>query len=102
MDNAIEYSESGGISVEVKKADSKNSVLFAVRDTGVGIRYKDKSKLFKKFGRLSPNKKKGAGLGLYIAKSLVKMLGGRFWVESRFNSGSAFYFTIPSNFKNNP
>jgi signal transduction histidine kinase/CheY-like chemotaxis protein len=102
MDNAIEYSESGGITVEVKKADSKNSVLFVVRDTGVGIRYKDKSKLFKKFSRLNLDKKKGAGLGLYIAKKLVKMHGGRIWVESRFNSGSAFYFTIPSNFKNNP
>ncbi len=95
IDNAIKYSPAGAVSIEVKLSGDKNAVLFVVQDTGIGISYKDKSKLFKKFARLNPNEKKGTGLGLSTAKRLVELHGGKIWLESRLNQGSAFYFTLP-------
>ena len=55
-------------------------------------------KLFKTFSRISVEgmpKQEGTGLGLYLSKKVVDLLGGEIWAESKFGKGSRFVFTLP-------
>jgi len=71
----------------------------SVTDTGIGIKAEDIPKLFKEFGQLDAGRapeKQGSGLGLALTKKLVKLHGGRIWVESEGEGrGSTFAFTLP-------
>ncbi len=72
-----------------------------VKDEGVGISKDDLGKLFKKFARLDNSYSMiatsgGTGLGLYICKSLIELMGGRIWVSSEgLGKGSTFAFSLP-------
>jgi signal transduction histidine kinase len=97
VDNAIKYTEKGGITVTVQKKD--NNVLIIVKDTGVGINPTDAEKLFSKFvrgsgiSRLSPD---GSGLGLFIARKIVDAHKGKIWAESEGEGkGSKFSVELP-------
>lgn len=73
-------------------------VEVAVRDTGMGIKPEDLGKLFKSFSQVTTAeapKHEGTGLGLYLSKRLVILLGGEIGVESEFGKGSVFFFTLP-------
>jgi len=82
IDNAIKYTDKGQVKVEIKEEDS--SVLFIVSDSGRGIPPEVKVHLFEQFfrERNSALKTKGTGLGLYIAKEIVKAHQGEIWAES--------------------
>ena len=82
IDNAIKYTDKGQVKVEIKEEDS--SVLFIVSDSGRGIPPEVKAHLFEQFfrERNSVLKTKGTGLGLYIAKEIVKAHQGEIWAES--------------------
>lgn len=96
--NASRYTpDNGEISLNVKKRD-KDNLLFVVKDNGIGIPKKDYGKLFKKFSRAENAIKyeaSGSGLGLYIIKSILDLIGGKIWFESQENKGTAFFFTLP-------
>ena len=73
-------------------------VQFSLSDTGRGIAPEEQKNLFTPFYRVSDATTAdvaGTGLGLYIAKNLVEMHGGRLWVESAPGKGSTFFFTLP-------
>lgn len=73
-------------------------MLFAVRDSGLGIPVKERTRIFEKFYRLDPNMTRGiggTGLGLYICRELVSRVGGRIWVESEVGKGSTFFVEVP-------
>ena len=96
LSNAVKFTEEGRVIVSFEKA--KAEVVVAVADTGVGIPTEAIEKLFTKFfrvGQAPTTESEGTGLGLYIAKSLVELHGGKIWVESQVGQGSAFYFSIP-------
>jgi len=97
IDNALKFTDEGFINFgyETQKSDT---LLFYVKDSGIGMDEKKKELVFERFRKIEDNKTKlyrGAGLGLAICKSLIKLLGGEIWVESYLGSGSSFYFTIP-------
>ena len=97
IDNALKFTDEGFINFgyETQKSDT---LLFYVKDSGIGMDEKKKELVFERFRKIEDNKTKlyrGAGLGLTICKSLIKLLGGEIWVESYLGSGSSFYFTIP-------
>lgn len=96
INNAVKFTEKGFI--EFGYQIQGKEVVFYVKDTGVGIPH-DKFKLvFDRFGQVIENEKlnrKGTGLGLAISINIVKLLGGRMWLESEVGVGSTFYFSIP-------
>jgi PAS domain S-box-containing protein len=78
------------------KSESPDAVelLFFVKDNGIGISKEAHEKIFDLFSKIE-NGSEGAGLGLPICMELVKLMGGKIWIESAENKGSVFYFTIP-------
>lgn len=97
LDNAIKYTAQGGIKVKLEQIN--HDVVFSCSDTGVGIRPEDISKLFQKFSRapgISLIDTESTGIGLYVAKRIIGLHGGRIWAESAGeNKGSRFSFALP-------
>jgi len=98
IDNAIKYTEKGGISVAVTKEVGK--VRVTITDTGVGIGADEIASLFEKFTRARDANKvntTGTGLGLYVAKQLTEGHGGKVWAESDGSGkGSRFIVELPA------
>ena len=98
LSNAMKYSESGKISVEVSTLEQ--TVELAVSDTGIGIAETDLPKLFEPFERVKSHlqvKAGGTGLGLYLTKKLVmEVLKGEIVVRSIQGQGSTFTIRIPA------
>jgi len=96
LSNAIKYSLQGKIEI---KSEVKGKVISVeVKDSGIGIPPSQISSLFTKFFRvkdLKTNKESGTGLGLWITKRIVNLLGGEIYVESIYGTGSKFSFTLP-------
>jgi signal transduction histidine kinase len=100
LENALKFTEEGSIEFGYKfiETDEAKSVLFYIKDTGIGIEEDAKNFIFERFRKAENNLGKlyrGAGLGLAISKKLVEIMGGKIWVESVLNTGSTFYFTLP-------
>lgn len=96
IENAIKYTDSGTIRVTI--GGTSEAVTVSVIDTGVGIAAEDIPHLFQKFYRIDNSATRtigGTGLGLYLCRSIIEHAGGRIWVESKPEQGSAFRFTLP-------
>lgn len=98
IDNAINYTKKGGITVRIK--EKKGKLVFSVQDTGIGVSEEEKVTLFERFSRgkeVGKMNTEGVGLGLYLAAKLINAHKGKIWVESEGkNKGSAFYFELPA------
>ncbi|WP_448266990.1 ATP-binding protein [Nostoc sp. DSM 114159] len=97
LSNAIKFTESGEISVEVKELPG-NRVVVIVKDTGIGIAPKDFKHIFEAFRQVDQTitrKYPGTGLGLAIIDSLVRMMGGKIFLESKLGVGSIFKIELP-------
>lgn len=97
IQNAIKHTESGMIVFGYDKKIDTNELLFFVKDTGYGIPEDKLEDIFKRYvtGIDKTKTIKGTGLGLHITSSLVKLMKGEIWVESKVDIGSKFFFTIP-------
>jgi PAS domain S-box-containing protein len=99
IDNAVRFTEIGGIrvAVEVRERTDSDIVLhFAVADTGIGISEDKQARIFESFTQVDGSTTRrygGSGLGLTISTRLVGLMGGRIWLESRPSEGSTFHFT---------
>ncbi|MBI2022042.1 HAMP domain-containing histidine kinase [Candidatus Daviesbacteria bacterium] len=94
--NAIKYTPSG--EVVISHDVVKGFVRTYIKDSGIGISAQDREKLFGKFVRIYNEKTKdiyGTGLGLWITKQLVEMMGGKISVDSIENYGTQFAVTFP-------
>lgn len=100
LSNAIKFTDEGEIEVSVellKKKGREVTLLFKVRDTGIGIPKDKQSIIFEAFTQADSSTSRrygGSGLGLAIVSQLVQLFGGRIWVESQLGRGSTFFFTI--------
>ena len=97
LSNAIKFTESGNIFVEIKEIH-QNRVTIAVADTGIGIATQDFQNIFAAFHQVDQGisrKYSGAGLGLAIVDSLVRMMGGKIYIESKLGVGSMFKIELP-------
>lgn len=98
ISNAIKFTESGFIEFGCKIHSDPNFLLFYVKDTGIGIPSDKLELVFDRFRKIEDDKTKvfrGAGLGLAISRSLIDLLGGEIWVNSKPDEGSTFFFTLP-------
>lgn len=93
LDNAIKYTEKGGLGVRVSWDEEK--VVLTVRDSGIGIAEEDLPYVFDRFYKVDKaHSGKGSGLGLSIAKELLNRMDEQIWVESTKGQGTAFSFTL--------
>ncbi|MCB9334402.1 MAG: response regulator [Lewinellaceae bacterium] len=105
--NAVKFTEKGMVTISVKPKNISQDQLelhFTVSDTGVGIGEDRLDKIFESFEQAysdTSRKFGGTGLGLSISKKLVKLHGGKIWVESEKGKGSRFHFTIPYKIEDN-
>jgi CheY-like chemotaxis protein len=120
LSNSVKFTEKGEVVINVSRvsksnksdaqvpgANEKISLLFAVRDTGIGIPPDRIDHLFQSFSQADSSTSRkygGTGLGLAISKRLATMMGGNMWVESKGinGEGSVFYFTIETEIVETP
>jgi PAS domain S-box-containing protein len=98
IQNAVDFVPVNGGRIEIKAMEEGDSVLFSVKDNGIGILEKRKDLVFKKFYQVDISFKRkygGSGFGLIICKGIIENLGGKIWFESKEGEGTTFYFSIP-------
>jgi len=99
LGNAVKFTETGGISIEVKEVSNDESEVvlqFAVKDSGIGLSAQVQDHIFDQFAQADNSvtrKFGGTGLGLAICKRLTGLMGGKIWIESEPGNGAQFYFT---------
>ncbi|CAI6003315.1 unnamed protein product [Closterium sp. NIES-65] len=97
--NGIKFTDKGEVllsAILVSASDRVAEVLFAVKDTGIGIPQAKQSLLFQAFSQVHASDSRlygGTGLGLMISSRLANAMGGHMWVESEEGQGSTFFFT---------
>jgi signal transduction histidine kinase len=99
LSNAFKFTGDGG-QVSIIASQKNQSILLAIRDTGMGIPEDKLQMIFDEFYQVEGGKHGGTGLGLAIVKRLVEEHGGNIWVESQLGKGSTFYFTLPLSVEN--
>ena len=94
LDNAIKYTPGGGtVSLDATWDDAR--VTLIVKDTGIGISKEDLPYVFDRFYKVDKaHSGMGSGLGLSIAKELLKWMGEDIWVKSEVGKGTQFGFTL--------
>ncbi len=93
MGNALKFTDKGDVVVKI--IELQDEVQVEVQDTGPGMTREQVEKIFDKFVRVVAEKKEGTGLGLPIAKDIIKLHKGRIRVESEPGKGSTFIFNLP-------
>jgi CheY-like chemotaxis protein len=103
LSNAVKFTDRGNITLIVTLdefkivTDNNITLLFCIKDTGIGIPKNKQFKLFESFSQIDNGLNKvyeGTGLGLYICKHLCHLMDGTIWVESEYGVGSQFFFKI--------
>jgi signal transduction histidine kinase len=102
LSNALKFTESDGhVDIQCEPIGSDQFTL-AVKDSGIGIKPEDLTRLFKEFEQIDSGagrRYEGTGLGLALTRKLVELQGGGIVVESEAGKGSTFTVTLPLTYK---
>lgn len=97
LDNAVKYAPSGPIGVLLEPADADERIAVTVFDHGPGIPPNERAKVFRRFERGSTSQGlDGTGLGLDVARGLVRAMGGSIRYMPAPGGGAGFRFTVPA------
>lgn len=100
LSNAIKYTMRGKVTIAVDEVrDTKPMIRIKISDTGIGISQKDREKLFEKFYRVRNEETDsiiGTGLGLWITREIVQMMGGKMYLDSIEHIGTHVTVLIPT------
>ncbi|MEX0656209.1 MAG: sensor histidine kinase [Nitrosopumilaceae archaeon] len=102
VSNALKFVLPNQGKIEINTKLDNGSVVFSIKDNGIGIPKDKQDELFKKFYQVDTSlgrRSGGSGLGLAICKGIVELHGGRIWVESEEGKGTAIYFSVPKDGK---
>jgi PAS domain S-box-containing protein len=97
LNNALKFTKTGEIVIGYKVENE--SLLFFVKDTGIGISGEHFARIFDRFYQVEQSSTRtyeGAGLGLAISEGLVLAMGGKIWLESEKDKGTVFFFSLPA------
>ena len=106
LSNAAKFTEKGSITLKITTesiTEKSVSLLFSVKDTGIGIKEKNLTKIFEAFAQEDASTTKrfgGTGLGLSISNKLLSLMDSKLELKSEFNKGSEFFFTIIVDYSN--
>jgi CheY-like chemotaxis protein len=95
--NSVKFTDTGNITVTIKRAEGIEMLHFAISDTGIGMTQEQTERIFESFSQADATTSRrfgGTGLGTTISKQIVELMGGRIWVESQIGVGSVFHFTV--------
>jgi signal transduction histidine kinase len=101
--NALKFTLKGEVRVTARLTEDGNQVIFAVRDTGIGIAPEHQKNLFKDYSQVDSALQKqlrGVGLGLSLSHQLATLLGGAITLESEVGKGTTFALTLPLHLPN--
>lgn len=98
VSNALKYSgKKDKPVVEIDSEQSKDEIIYRIKDNGVGFSMDYANKLFKVFQRLHSSEQfEGTGIGLATVHRIIDRHGGRVWTESKPDEGATFFFTLPA------
>ena len=111
LDNAVTYAPAGPVrvTIEVRPAEhhgrdtTGTELVVRVADEGPGVAAADRSRIFGRFQRGSnASAREGTGLGLDVARKLLRAMGGRVWLEPGDGTGATFAFTLPAELASGP
>lgn len=97
LTNALKYAPNDK-AIQVYCSLENNNAIFSVKDSGIGIKQEDISKLFDRFYRTDVSTAStvlGFGIGLYLSAEIISGHNGRIWAESKIGKGSTFFFSVP-------
>lgn len=107
LTNAVKYTEEGSVTLtvkEIERRDDRDILMgFEVKDTGIGIKESDMTKLFESFERLDVVRNRnieGTGLGMTITRRLLDLMGSELKVSSKYGEGSVFSFELWQKIEN--
>ncbi len=95
--NAVKFTEQGGIRVVIRRDPAPDLLHVTVSDSGIGMTPEQLTRAFDPFTQADQSISRrfgGTGLGTTLSRQIVELMGGRIWVESQINVGSAFHFTV--------
>ena len=101
--NAVKFTDQGEVSfgynvIQTNKNEVQMEVAIYVKDTGIGVPPEKQAVIFERFMQAdikNVKAREGAGLGLYISKSYVELMGGKIWIESEAGQGTTFNIILP-------
>lgn len=96
IDNAIKYTQAGGVTVRVNPYEL--FVCIEVADSGIGIAEEEHAKIFGRFYRsMSVSDEQGVGIGLYLAREIVRQESGYIKLDSEIGKGTTFFLYLPAD-----
>lgn len=100
FDNAVKFTNENGF-IRVTLEDQGDKIQISIKNSGTGIKPEELSRVFERFYKVDKSRSldaKGAGLGLYIVKTMVEMHSGRIYAKSEDENSAEFVFTLPKSF----
>jgi signal transduction histidine kinase len=94
LNNAVKFTKQGSIELSITLDTKARMVVYTVTDTGIGIPPYEAEHIFEEFFQLDPYYE-GTGIGLSVARSIALRLGGNICLDTSYQGGARFIFTIP-------